>query len=48
MLYILYGLCGLLLGFIIGHDYGWDRHGLAAHGKEISLKAFIKKRILGD
>jgi len=48
MLLILYGLCGLALGFIVGHEFGWERRSLMFHGQTISVKAFIRKKIIGD
>lgn len=48
LLTILYGLCGLSLGFIIGYWYGFDTHALLSHGKLIDNWAWFKRRIIGD
>jgi len=47
MLYILIGLSGILLGFIIGHEYGWTKHSLMIHGKTINNRSFIRRLLFG-
>lgn len=47
MLIILYGVCGTLLGFIVGYEFAWEKRSLMQHGKQINVKAFIRRLIIG-
>jgi len=47
MLLLLYSLCGLALGFIVGYSYGWERRSLTQHGKDIDPVAFFRRLLFG-
>ena len=47
MLLVLYSVCGVLLGFIVGYQYAWEKRSLLQHDKKIDNWAFIRRLLFG-
>lgn len=43
----LYATCGIMIGFIVGHEYGWEKRSLMIHGKTLDFKIFIRRLMFG-
>lgn len=46
MLITLYTLCGLTIGFIFGYWYGFDTMAMRQHGKKLSFRMWLRRRLL--
>jgi len=47
VLLVLYSVCGVLLGFIVGYQYAWEKRSLLQFGKQIDNWTFIRRLLSG-